>query len=133
VCSNDIAVPVYHNECRPRIHGVRAPDAELPIVDDRMCDVIAQTSFPDAGSIALGDIFATVHTDDRYIARILLLDLPQLRKNMNAVDSAIRPEVEQDHVSAQLGQTKRIPTSVKPVEALWEFRRANPRDIRDWL
>jgi hypothetical protein len=63
----------------------------------------------------------------------LLLDLPQLRKNMNAVDSAIRPEVEQDHVSAQLGQTKRIPTSVKPVEALWEFRRANPRDIRDWL
>jgi hypothetical protein len=49
-----------------------------------------------------------VHSDHRNVARILPLDLPQLRKNMDAVDSTVRPEVEQDDTPAQLVKGKRV-------------------------
>ena len=68
-----------------------------------------------------------MHSDDSYITRILLLDLPQLRKNMHTVDSAKRPEVEKNDAPAKLFKRNCMRTGMDPVETMREFRGANAR------
>ena len=49
------------------------------------------------------------------------LQLPQLRDHVDAIDSAIRPELEQDNPASQIIQRQR-PFNVYPVEAGGETR-----------
>lgn len=90
---------------------------------------VPDRSLANARGFALGDIFAAVHSDDSDITGILPFDLPQLRKDVNAVDSAVSPEVEQDDFAAELRERERGTVRVDPVESRWEFGRANTRQI----
>lgn len=117
MCSDDISVPIDDGERGPRSHGVGTPDAKLAVIDDRMAYLIPQRSLTNPGRIALGDIFAAMNSDDDDVVGELLFNLPQLRKNVNTVYSAVSPEIEKDHLAPQLCQCERFSTSVNPVEA----------------
>jgi len=66
----------------------------LAVIHDRVPDIVAQGGFANTGSLALRDIFAAMYSDHHDVIRKPLFDLPQLRKDVNAVYSAIRPEIE---------------------------------------
>jgi hypothetical protein len=52
-----------------------------------------------------------------------LLELPDPREQVEAVDSAVRPEVEDDDLAAQVGDAEWA-LDVEPVKSLQELRRA---------
>ena len=86
----------------PRPHAERAPDAELAVVHDGVLDAEALRRGGDVGRHALGAELAGVHADDDQLIRVALFQLPQLRQYVDAVDSAVSPEVEQHQLAAQL-------------------------------
>jgi hypothetical protein len=90
-----------------------------------MCYLVAKRCLANPGCLALGDIFAAVHSDNGYVVRILLFDLPQLRKNVHAVDSSVGPEIQKDYLALKSFQRDRFSTGMNPVEARRKFRCAN--------
>src|SRR3954463_10208022 len=93
----------------------------------------AKGCFQDSGCLALRDIFAAMDSDDDNVIRIAFLDLPQLRKNVDAVDSPVGPEIEQNHLPAQFLDAQRLTTSVNPVQTSGKVRGSDARKIGDWL
>jgi hypothetical protein len=89
-----------------------------------MVDAEPAAGFGKVRSPALGDELTRVHPD--YHERVVkpLLELPDPREQVKAVDSAVRPEVEDDDLAAQVGDAERA-LDVEPVEPLREFRRAH--------
>jgi hypothetical protein len=57
-----------------------------------------------------------VHADDRQLFGESLLELPQLREDVDAVDSPIGPEVEDRHLAAEVGERERSAAGPDPVE-----------------
>ena len=107
---------VDHDHRGPRAHGVGPPNAVLSIVDNGMIDVEALCGLADARRLPLRDVFATVHADDHDVPRESALELPQLREDVQAIDSAVRPEIQQDHFAAEGIQRQRSPTRIYPIE-----------------
>ena len=70
-------------------------------------------------------VLAAVHADDDERIREFLFELPQLRKNVNAVDSTVRPEIEQDDFSPQVEEPQRALRCVNPVQIRREFGCSN--------
>jgi hypothetical protein len=125
VCPDDVTAGVDGDERRPRAHGVGAPDAELPVVQHRMSRAEPDRRLADAVSDALRQVLAAVHSDDRDVPRVLLLELPQLRKYVDAVDSAVRPEVEEEQLPAEVGEREATAAGVDPVHVGREVGRAD--------
>jgi hypothetical protein len=92
------------DERGPCAHGVRAPHAELPIVQERMCRAEPDGRVTNARRVAFGDVLAAVDTDDGDGLGKPMLELPQLRQHMNAVDSTVRPEIEQEQLAAKVAE-----------------------------
>ena len=74
---------------------------------------------------SLSVVLAAVHADDDERICEFLFELPQLRKNMNAVDSTVRPEIEKDGFSPQVDKPQRAVPCVNPVQIRREFGRSN--------
>ena len=53
----------------PCAHCIRAPHAELPVVDDWMADAEPLRCVADALGVAFGDELAAMHADDDQLAR----------------------------------------------------------------
>ncbi len=70
-------------------------------------------------------VLTAVHSDDDERICELFFELPQLRKNVNAVDSTVRPEIEQDDLSPQVDEPQRPVACMNPVQIRREFRRSN--------
>jgi hypothetical protein len=66
-------------------------------------------------------IFAALNSDDYQLRFIPGFELPQLRKYMNAVYSAIRPEVEQNYFPAKIGKLERLSAGMYPVDIVRKF------------
>ena len=81
----------------------------------------------DSLRVALGDELATVHTHDRQLVRKPLFELPQLREDVDAVDSAVGPEVQNRDLSTQIGDGEGSSVGVDPVETRGKVGRSN-----DW-
>src|SRR5687768_10194848 len=109
------------DERGPRAHGVRAPNPELTIVQDGMRRPEANGCVANARRLPLGDVLTAVHTDDGDGPGEPLLELPQLRKHMDAVDSAVGPEVEEQHLAAEIGEREAPTAGVQPVEGVGEI------------
>jgi hypothetical protein len=106
------------------------PHTELTVIDYRVGNLIPQRRLTNSGGLSFCDIFAAVYSDHDDVVWKLLLDLPQLRKNVDAVYSAIRPEIQKNHLPADAFQRKGFATRMNPVETLREFGRANAGQIR---
>lgn len=97
----------------------------MAVVDDWMRYLVPKGRLTNTGCLALRDIFAAMHSNDNNVVGILLFDLPQLRQNVNAVDSAIGPEIEEDHTATQALERERLSTGVNPVETRRKLRSPN--------
>ena len=60
--------------------------------------------------------------DHRQLIGVLLLQFPQLRKNMHAVDSTIGPEIENDDLALQ-SLERHWTVCIQPIQALRKFGR----------
>ena len=54
-------------------------------------------------------------------------ELPQLREYMDAVDSPIGPEIQQNYLAPHVSQTELASACMNPVEILRKIRRTNRR------
>ena len=92
----------------PVIVAVRDVEAPRCRRDDRMGDLVA----PDR--VAKGDCFTLVgelrgmDPDDRQGPGEPGFQRLQLREDVQAVDSAVRPEVEEDHASPEIREAERM-------------------------
>jgi hypothetical protein len=55
-----------------------------------------------------------VDANDSQLTRVLLLQFPQLRKYVHAVNSTVRPEVENEYLAIEVGKLQRT-LRVEPV------------------
>jgi hypothetical protein len=79
----------------------------------------------DTHRISLSDVLPAVHTDDGDGLGEPLLELPQLRKHMDAVDSAVGPEVEEQQLAAEVAECEAPTAGVQPVEGVGKVWSAN--------
>ena len=123
--ADDVPTWIDRNERRPRLHRVRAPYTKLPIIHRGVRGLQSQRGIPNVVGDALLGVFAAVHTDDRDPRSVSFLELPQLRKNMDAVDSAVGPEIEKEQFAAEVGERQTTSTGVHPIERIWKIGGAN--------
>jgi hypothetical protein len=100
------------------------------VIDLRVGNLIPQQRLTNSGGLLFRDIFAVVNSDHDDVVWKLPLDLPQLRKNVDAVYSAIRPETQKNHLPADAFQRKGFATRMNPVETLREFGRGDAGQIQ---
>ena len=79
---------------------------------------------------SLSVILAALNADDDQVGSKPRFELPQLRKYMDAVDSPISPEIEENGLSAKVDETKRLAAGVNPVDVFRKFRRSYRRSSR---
>jgi hypothetical protein len=104
----------------PRFDGVVAPGPELAVVDDRMFDAESVDGPTDVGRASLGGVLARMDPDDHELAGEARFQLPDTREHLQAVDSTVRPEVEQHELAAQVGESQRA-IRADPVESVAEL------------
>ena len=111
-----IATGADGHERWPCANGVGAPHAKLPVVDRGMYGIQAQAGVAEARRIAFCRKLSTVYAHDGYFSPVFLFERPQLRKHVDAVDSAVRPEIEQQEPSAKICQGELPSAGVDPFE-----------------
>ena len=70
----------------------------------------------DPGGNSLSVILPAVDADYYQLALVLRFQLPQLREYVNAVDSAIGPEIEEDDLPLEVRQLEAAASRMDPVE-----------------
>ena len=65
-----------------------------------------------------------VHADDHHGVAVLLLQLPELVQDMEAVDAAEGPEVQHHDLSAKIAERQFLTTGVEPTTCADQFRGA---------
>ena len=125
VRTDRVSCRIYYYERRPRGHGIAAPYTKLPVVDDWMLRIQSPGCMPNAVGYPLSMIFPAMNSNYNDLGFEPFFQLPQLRKYVNAVDSPIGPEVEQEDLAPQIGQSERAVFGVYPVQVRWEIGGAN--------
>ena len=81
------------------------PEAPPIVHGHRMTHVVALEGFADPGRIALLVELPRVHADHHErVVPMPLLERAKRRQDVQAVDAAVGPEVEEDQLAAQLAQ-----------------------------
>ena len=120
-----ISCGIYYYERRPCGHSIAAPYTKLPVVDDWMLRIQAAGCVPNSVSYPLSMVFPAVNSNYDDLGFELFFQLPQLRKYVNAVDSPIGPEVEEEDLAPQVSQSERAVLGVDPVQIGREIGGAN--------
>ena len=94
------ALPGRSGTASARSDVVGLPDVLVGVVDHRMGDLVAEDGLADAGGFLLVVELGRVDADDHQLVGIFLLQLGQVGQDVDAVDAAQRPEVEQDDLAA---------------------------------
>ena len=111
---------VDQHDSRPGLHPVSVPDTAVGVVDDRMADFVAEHRFLDALGVFLAVELGRVDADDDELVRILLFQPDQVGNDVYAVNSAERPEIEDDDFAAQVGELERL-VGADPADAAVEI------------
>ena len=72
-----------------------------------MSDLVTVDGVMEGGRMALVRKLCRVDSDDRQDLRVLGFQRLQLREDVQAVDSAVGPEIQQDHAASKFGEAKR--------------------------
>ena len=129
VFADDLPQGVNKHQRRPGAHAVPLPDGKFVVVDDGVVDGVATHGLRDGlGRLLLGKL-GRVNADDGERLGVTLLQLPQLRKDMQAVNSAEGPEIEDHQPARQIGQPQR-PVGVDPGQPVRKLRRPHLSRIR---
>jgi hypothetical protein len=122
--SYDTACRIDEYQGGPGADGVSLPDQELGVIDDRMRDLVAPDGVTEGGRLALVGKFGRVYPDDGQGIGERGFQRLQLREDVQAVDSAVRPEIEQDHASTQVREAERT-WGVEPLHTLGKLGRVD--------
>jgi len=115
---------VSEDQGGPGADGVSLPDLKLSVIHDRMSDLVASDSVAKGGCLALLGEFGGVNPDDDQDIVVRGFQRLQLREDVQAVDSAIRPEIEQHHASSEVREAERM-WRVEPLQTLRKLRRVD--------
>src|SRR6266850_2069306 len=86
---------------RPGVNGIRFPNFKVGVVDNRMLNLVAENDAADILEVFFVFELGRVDADDDQLVRILFLELLQIGNDVNAVDAAVGPEVEQHNLASQ--------------------------------
>jgi hypothetical protein len=106
VLGDDVALRVDEHQRGPGASGVGLPGLEVGVVEHRVRDLVALRGRPQRVRVGLVHELRRVDAHDDELTVVLLLQRPKLVEDMQAVDAAERPEVEQDEAAAQVGQAQ---------------------------
>ena len=104
----------------PGLYVIGAPGAKVAVVHDGVGDAEAAGGGADVFGHALGGELARVNADYYEVGAVFLFKPVDHRQHVDAVDSAVGPEVEQHQLAAQIGQRERLTSGVDPVEVFRE-------------
>lgn len=107
-CFDEIAFWVDDTDRRPRFDPICLPDLALGVIDDRMVQLIALHGFFDTFRVFFIVEFGSMDADDDDLVGILLLQPDQVGEEVQAVNSAQRPEFEDDDFAAQVLEFDRL-------------------------
>ncbi len=124
VFADDAAIRADEHERRPGAHRVFAPDAHRVIVDDRVVDVQSTNRILKMNVEALGRVLGAMDADDEELIVEVGFEIPQLRDDVQAVDSAVGPEIENDELASQVGDLQRA-LGVEPGQPIRELGRTD--------
>ena len=99
---DDVSFLVYQDERRPCPYAVSLPDGHIAIDNHRVFQFIPQDGLPDVFRLPFVRKLCGVHPDDGQFCRILCLQFFEVGDDVHAIDTAIRPEVEQYHLSLKV-------------------------------
>lgn len=114
VLRDDVPLRVDDDERRPRAHGVLLPGRQLRVVQHRMLHAVPLDRVHDRLVLGLVHELRRVHADDHDRVPVLPLQLPQLVQDVQAVDAAEGPEIQDDDASPQVGQGVLLVARVQP-------------------
>src|SRR3546814_6076657 len=107
VVRDDVPLRVDQHQGRPGTGGIGLPGDQLRVVEDRMVHRVALDRSPERVRIGLVHELRRVRPDHDQLVGELLLYRAQLVEDVQAVDAAEGPEVEQHEASAELAQGQR--------------------------
>ena len=114
VLRDDVAVRIHQHERRPGPGGVVLPGHQLGVVQHRMPHLVPLHRGPDRRLFPLMRELRRMHPDDHQRIAVLLLQRPQLIQHMQAVDTAERPEIQQQKPPPEVRERQLPPTRVQP-------------------
>jgi len=89
-------------------------------------DLVSPDGVAKGGGLAFVGELGGVNPDDGECPGVLGFQRLQLREDVQAVDSAVGPEVQEHHASPEVGETER-PRSIEPLHALGKLGRVDRR------
>ncbi len=123
---DDVALGVDDDQRRPGPHGVLLPGRELRVVEHRVVHGVPLDRGGQGVRVGLVRELRRVHADGDEHVGVRCLERAQLVQDVQAVDAAERPEVEQHDLAAQVGEGQVAPAGVQPA-APGQLRRAHAR------
>ena len=107
VLRDDVALGVDQHQRRPGPRGVGLPGGQLGVVEHRVVDAVPLHGGDQGVRVGLVDELGRVDADDDQLLGVLLLHRAQLVEDVQAVDAAERPEVEQDEATSEVADGQR--------------------------
>ncbi len=127
VAGKDAAIGIEKHQGWPSPNPVALPNRQAGVVDNGVSDLIALDRGAEVGGLFLSRKFSGMDTDDDQLVWEDALELPRPREDMEAIDSAIGPKVENDQFPTQIGEGQR--RRIEPVEPGRKFRSADRTGI----
>jgi len=107
VLRDHVALGVDQHQRRPGPRGVGLPRRELGVVEHRVVDGVALDGGDQGVGVGLVDELGRVDAHHDQLLGVLLLHRAQLVEDVQAVDAAERPEVEQDEAATEVSDRQR--------------------------
>ncbi len=114
---HDVALGIDHHQGRPGLDGVLLPGREVRVVEHRVVHAVALHRAGQRHRVGLVRELRGVHPHGHQDVGEPLLERAQLVQDVQAVDAAEGPEVEQHDLAAQSGQGQVLAAGVQPVPA----------------
>ena len=111
---DEVPLRVHHGERGPRLGRVLPPHVQVGVVQHGVADAVPLDRVGEGGRVLLVLELRRVHPDDDQDVGVPLLDRAQLVQDVQAVDAAERPEVQQDDLAAQVGEGEAPRSGVEP-------------------
>jgi hypothetical protein len=114
---HDVPLRVDDHERRPGPRCERTPGDQLRVVEDGVPHLVPLDGGGERVGISLVLELGRVHAHDDELVAVLLLDRAQLVEDVQAVDAAEGPEIQDDNLAPQLRERHAAAAGVQPAAA----------------
>jgi len=121
MATHDVAGRVDEHDGRPGVGAPITPHRKVAVVDHRVLEPVTPDDVADVLGVALIGELGTVDPDHDQLVGVLRLESLQVGDDVDAVDTPVGPEVEQDQLAAQLCEAQGT-LDVEPLETVGKLR-----------